>query len=117
MSQVNPDVLKSATDDTIPFSTFIQDFTTAQIILDTLNQFQKIVKRLKITNNDGINVVTYRTQSPSAPLRTVPINSEAVVPEWTSFVEINPDAVSGSGQIEIDLSFMKDALQQQPRVG
>lgn len=109
MSTVNPDGLKSASDTTIPFLSRPETIGLVQIRHDTLIEFAKITKTVKIVNNDAVNSVTYRLQSPSAPLRTVPPNSDETIDEWTSYVEINPDPVTGQGTIEMDLVSPKDA--------
>lgn len=103
MSNVDADVLKSPESENIPFLTRTEDFTTAQLRHDCLLEFSKLLKTTKIVNNDGVNILTYRLQSPSATLRTVPPNSEDTLNEWTSYLEINPNPVTGSGVVEMDL--------------
>lgn len=109
MSALMPDEYRSPSDPTIPFSTLPESVGVAQIRHDTLLEFTKLCKELKITNNDAINSITYRTQSPSSVLRSCPPNSEVTVTEWTSYIEINPDAVTGAGLIEMDLVDSKEA--------
>lgn len=109
MSSVNPEELKSPSDSTIPFFTRPEAIGVAQIIHDTLNEFGVLIKSIKIVNEDGSNNLTYRTQSPSNVLQTVPPNSEDVLDEWTSFLEINPDGTSGSGMLQMDLVELKNA--------
>lgn len=111
MSSVNSEVLKSPASDKIPFLTRPESFTTLVVFHDTLNEFQKLIKTFKIVNDDAAAVVSYRTQSPSAPLRTVPPNSEDTLDEWTSFLQLIPDAITGSGTLEMDLVDLKDAIQ------
>ena len=109
MSAINPDELKSAADPLISFITRPETILTVQIRHDALLEFGRIIKSIKIVNNDGVNDITYRTISPSNLLRTVPPNSDETVDEWTSYLEINPDAITGSGSLEMDLVQMKDA--------
>lgn len=111
MSAIYPEALKAATDPTISYSSFIENFTTTQIRHDFLLEQGKLSKSVKITNNDGINNVTYRLHSPSDTLRTVPPNSEVTLDDWTSYLEINPNAVTGSGQLEADLVVSKEAYK------
>lgn len=111
MSFVNPQGLKSPADLTIPFSRFSQAFTTAQLRIDTAIQFSKIIKSLRIVNNDAINNLTYRTQSPSGLLKQVDITSEITDDEWGSFLEVNPNGATGTGFVELDLVDFKDARQ------
>lgn len=111
MSTVNPESLKSPASDKIPFLTRPEIIGVATITHDSLNEFQKIIKSVKIVNDDGVNNLQYRTQSPSSPLRTVPPNSEDTFDEWTSFLQIIPNAVTGAGLLELDLVEPKDAKQ------
>lgn len=113
MSALLPDEYRSASDPDIIFYTMPEGVGVAQIRHDTLLEFRTICKELKITNNDGVNNITYRTQSPSAVLRTCPPNSEVVITEWTNYIEINPNAVTGSGLIEMDLVDSKEARKNK----
>lgn len=110
MSAVNSEVLKSASDPNIPFFTRPENFTIAQLRRDSLPEFGKLIKALKVINNDSLANVTVRLQSPSAPLQTIPPSSDQTFIGWTSYIEINPDPASGSGQIEIDLVDLSDAV-------
>lgn len=112
MSAINPEELKSASDPNIPFFTFPENFTINQLRHDTLIEFGQIIKSLKIINNDNLAVVTFRTQSPSGLLRTVDPASELSIDEWTSYLEINPNGVSGNGQIELDMVELNNAKQR-----
>lgn len=111
MSAINSGMLKSVSDPFIPFITRVEDFTTAQIRHDSLLEFAMLIKKIKITNDDALANVTVRTDSPSNSLITIDPNSELVISGWTSYLEINPNAVSGSGQIEFDLVQSKDAYK------
>lgn len=113
MSAINSEVLKSPSDPTIPFFTNKEDFATAQLRHDALLEFSRFIKSLKIVNNDTVNAVTFRTQSPSAPLQTVDPGSETSLDEWSSYIEINPDGATGDGQLELDLVEPKDAIDQR----
>ena len=103
MSSYNPDELRSPSDPLLPFSTRKEPFTTAQLRFDTMLQFGMLTKEIRIINADGANAVTYRTHSPSEGLSTVPPASDETITDWTSYIEINPNAVSGTGTLEIDL--------------
>lgn len=104
-----PTNLKAPSDLNLFFETQIIDFTTAQVRIDSLLQFNQLIKAVRITNNDALANVTFRVGSPSGLLRTIPLSSSGALTEWTSYLEINPSAVSGSGQIEIDLVPLVDA--------
>jgi len=109
MSAIDSESLKSASDTLISFQERTENFTLAQLRHDTLLEFGKLCKILKIVNNDGLNPLTYRTISPSSTPRTVPPNSEDTLEEWTSYIEINPNAGTGNGTIEMDLVDPKGA--------
>jgi len=115
MSSINPDELKSPSDLSIPFLTRPLGFTITQIRIDSLQEFGKLIKSFKIVNDDALSNVTYRTQSPSGTLRTIPPNSDDSADEWTSYLEINPNAVSGTGSFEIDLVNINDAKKPLDR--
>lgn len=111
MSAIISDALKSVSDPLIPFITRPEDFTTVQIRHDSLLEFGKLIRAVKITNNDPLANVTVRTQSPSNVLITVDPSSELIIEGWTSYLEINPNGVSGTGQIEMDLVSSEDAYK------
>ena len=109
MSSLNPDELKSPRDLTIPFSTRPENFTTAQLRIDSLIQFGKLIKSIRIENNDTTNNLTWRTQSPSNILRILAPSAVDEVDEWTSYLEINGNGATGTGQLEMDLVNIQDA--------
>lgn len=113
MSQVVPALLKSASSLDIPFTEFPQDIGTVQIIIDTLQRMNQLIKSVRIVNDDALANLTYRTQSPSGLLKTVDPSSEVTFDQWGSYIEINPDAVSGAGLLELDLVEPKDALRSR----
>jgi len=113
MSEYNFDVLKSASDTNIPFLNRKVVFTTAQVLIDSLQQFQRLIKSYRIVNRDAINPLTYRIKSPSGTLETVEQSTEVADNDWTSFLEVNPNAVSGTGIIELELVKPKDAAQRR----
>lgn len=90
---------------TTPFSF---DFTTAQIKRETLQEFGMYVINIIITNDDPTNVVTLRLE-PGAPLITIPPNSVAEISdEIHSYIEVNPNAVTGTGNIRTSLTTMAE---------
>lgn len=116
MSQIVPALLKSASSLDIPFTEFPQAILTAQITLDTMQRFNQLIKSVRIVNDDALAVLTYRTQSPSGILKTVDPSSEVTFDQWGSFIQINPNAVSGNGLLELDLVEPKDALRPGKRL-
>ena len=115
MSSVFTDDLLSPSNNSILFVTRPQEFTTAQLRIDSLIQFNQLIKSVRIENQDSLNNLTYRTQSPSSVLKTVAPNSADNFDEWTSYLEINPNAVSGVGLVEFDLVERANAINRQLR--
>jgi hypothetical protein len=103
MSYIDWNRLKSANDTQIPFSTLKIPFTTSQVRIDTQYQYGMLCKALRIVNNDNVNSITFRTISPNNPLDVVEPATEATSQSWTSYVEINPDPVTGNGLVELEL--------------
>jgi len=111
VSYVNPAILRGVGDALLSTVTTTIAFTTAQQIIDALTQFSSYIRAFRIVNNDALANLTYRQGGRSEPLKTVPLSSEVVVEGWESFLEVNPDAVSGSGFIELDLVDRFEALK------
>ena len=109
MSYVPKERLRGTQDPNISFYTTERAFTTSQLITDCVSLFAGYAKAFRIVNKDGTNQLTYRQGSTSGILKPVPPNSEVVVVGWESYIEINPDAVTGSGFLEIDLVNIPDA--------
>jgi len=103
VSYVNPAILRGVGDALLSTVTTTIAFTTAQQLIDALTQFSSYIRAFRIVNNDTLNILTYRQGGRSEPLKTVPVSSEVVVEGWESFIEINPNAVTGVGLIELDL--------------
>jgi len=113
MSEYNFDVLKAASRLDIPFLNRKVPFTTAQVLIDSLQQFQRLIKSYRIVNRDAVAQLTYRIKSPSGTLETVEQSTEVSDDDWTSFLEINPNAVTGSGVVELELVKPQDAQQRR----
>lgn len=103
MSYVNKAILKGVNDQSLSFYTTTIPFTTSQVRIDSLTEFGAYIRAARIINNDGANQLTYRQAALDGALKTVPINSQEEVSGWESFLEINPDGVTGTGFIELDL--------------
>lgn len=113
MSQVQPDLLKSAASLEIPFEEFPQAIGLVTITIDTMQRFNKLIKSVRIVNDDLVANLTYRTQSPSGLLKTVDPISEVTFNQWGSFIQINPNAVTGAGLLELDLVEPRDAVRNR----
>jgi len=106
---VLPQNLKSATDDNIPSSNREpQAFTTAAVRHDTIIEFGLIGKGARIINTDGTNNLTYRLHSNRGIARIIPPSAEIRVQEWFNQIHIEPNAVTGQGQLELELAKFKD---------
>lgn len=59
---------------------------------------------LVITNNDPTNALTFRVD-PQGSLLTVPVSSQGqIIDEIHEYLEINPNAVTGSGNVRAQLA-------------
>jgi len=86
---------------TIPFKQLI---ALAQIRDDFLQRTGLYIVEITIDNQDPTNDLTFRTV-PSGILETVPPNSLAIVEdEIHSFIEINPNVLTGSGILSLALA-------------
>lgn len=103
MSYVQIEKLKGILDPTLPFATSTFPFTTAQLKTDCMSQFAGLAKKFRIVNQDGVNLLTYRQGAVDSTLKNIPPNSEVIVEGWESYIEINPNAGTGSGYLEIDI--------------
>jgi len=88
-----------------------EDITTAVVRHMCSMQFGGWGVGAKITNDDALNVIIFRLHSDAGRARTVPINSNVVVNEWFDIIIITPDAVTGSGQLELDIVPFKEAIR------
>jgi len=110
MSSFNSSELKSASDDLIPSENREpQAFTTAVVRFNTLIQFGKIGKAARIINDDATNDLVYRLHNPAGIARTIPPASEITINEWFAELHIIPDGTTGTGQVELELAFTRDA--------
>ena len=110
-SAYNPQNLRAPTELNIKFVPLPQAFTTATIRRETLLEFNKLYKRAVIENNDTANQVLVRVE-PFGTQKIVPASSRLEIEEWHSFLEVVPDAVTGTGRIELDLVDQEEAIQR-----
>lgn len=111
MSYVNKDDLRGILDPTLSFFNTTLAFTTAVLNIDTLAQFGAYIRSYRIVNNDAVNNCQYRTVSTTDLLKNVPPSSAVSEQGWESFVQITPNAGTGTGFIELELVSKKDALR------
>lgn len=109
MSYVNKSILRGVNDQSLSFFTTTLGFTTSQLRIDTLTQFQAYIKEARLVNEDGTNLLTYRQGSLDGRLKNLLVGQDVGISGWESFVEINPNGATGVGYIELDLINRKDA--------
>jgi len=86
-----------------------EDFTTTVVSHFCSMEFGGYGVGARIINNDTLNNLTYRLHSDRGTARIVPISSEVVINEWFDIIVITPDAVTGTGQLEIDVVPLNEA--------
>lgn len=80
-----------------------EDFTTAVVSHFCSMEFGGWCVRALIINNDPTNTITYRLHSNRGTPRIVPVSSQVEINEWFDIITITPDAVTGNGQLELDI--------------
>jgi len=80
-----------------------ENFTTAVVNHFCSMEFGGWAVGAKIINNDATNTITYRLHSNRGTARIVPVSSEIEINEWFDIITITPNAVTGNGQLEIDI--------------
>lgn len=89
-----------------------EDFTTAVVNHFCSMEFGGWCVRALIINNDSVNTITYRLHSNRGTARIVPISSQIEINEWFDIITITPDAVTGTGQLELDIVPFVEALRR-----
>jgi len=83
---------------------FRDNFTTAQVRIDTSQRMGMKMIKIVIDNQDAANNLQFRTDPDAAQL-TVPPNSVIVVEdEIHDYLEINPNGVTGIGNFSLTLA-------------
>lgn len=103
--------LKSPTDPNIPFFAWKEVIGTTPITIDILNKFGCLAKAVIIENDDSTNNISVVTIDPANPVETIPPNTKGEDDSWTSFIQVTPNAVSGSGVLELQLVKLSDAYK------
>lgn len=109
LSYVNIALLKGINDPSLKWDTLPITFQLVTETRDFLQQFLSYVRAFRVINRDATNSLTYRYDHPNKALITVPPSSEDGQEMWTSFIQVIPNAVTGSGVLEVDLVKMEDA--------
>lgn len=93
--------------DTIPFP-----FTITQLRTDFLNRYGSYIRAYRVINRDTLNLLTYRQDQPGKQLITLDPSSQDNLEGWTSYIEVNPDIVTGNGILEVDLVTRENAQKK-----
>jgi len=86
-----------------------EDFTTTQVGHFCSMEFRGYGVGAKIINNDPSNTITYRLHSNRGRARIVPVAGEITVLEWFDIIIVTPNAVTGMGQLELDIVGFEDS--------
>jgi len=103
MSHVEIRKLKGINDTSLVWDKEIFDFTTAQFFRDFLSEFGAYVRSYRVINRDPVASLFYRQDSKDKVQIELELSSMETQEGWTSYLEINPNVVSGVGQLEVDL--------------
>jgi len=110
----NVQELKSATDDQIPsFLRTPENGTTTAIRHNTLYEFGLMGKGARVVNNDAANNLNLRLHNPRATIQIIPPNSELIIEEWFAEIHCEPDAVTGSFQLTLEVAGLRDAKRKR----
>jgi len=110
----NVEQLKSASDDNVEsFLRTPENGTTLAIRHDTQLEFGKIGKGAEVVNNDPTNNLDVRLHDPRATIRIVPPSSTLLISEWFAQIHCEPDGTTGSFQLTIEVSNLRDAMRRR----
>ena len=115
MSKVEIRKLKGINDTSLVWDTLPFDFTTLQFFRDFLSEFGSYVRGYRIINQDSLNELTYRQDQKNKTTIILDPSSIDTQQGWTSYIEVNPNAATGSGVLEVDL--VPRAIAELRRVG
>jgi len=102
--------LRSASDDLIPsFLRTPENGTIAAIRHNTIYEFGLIGKGARVVNNDSVNNLDLRLHSNRATIQIIPPATEFRVNEWFAEIHCEPDAVTGSFQLTLEVSKLNEA--------
>jgi len=109
MSHVEVLELNGINDTKIVWDTLIFNFTTAQVRHDFLAENGSYVRAYRVINRDSLNNLTYRQDSANKAAITLEPLSFDDNEGWTSYIEVNPNAVTGVGTLEVDIVTRENA--------
>lgn len=85
-------------------------WTTADITFNFNDLFKSLVSAMRINNEDGANVLRYRLNG-SVNTIELPAGGRDPIATWVEQIEIEPNALTGLGTIQLDLVPIKEAIQ------
>lgn len=103
MSQVEIRKLRGINDTNLNWDTLPFPFTTAVLRHDFLTEYNSYVRAYRVINQDALAVLTYRQDQRNKQEITLDPVSIDNQEGWTSFIEVTPNAGSGTGILEVDL--------------
>lgn len=109
---VNLDILKGIDDRSINASLLKFPFTVTQLRIDFLNRYNSYVQAYRVINRDALATLTYRQDGSYTELTTLDPLSDDANRGWTSYLEVNPNAVSGDGVLEVDIVTRENAQKK-----
>jgi len=106
----NVETLKSASDDNIPsFLRAAEVGTITAIRHNTIYEFGLIGKGARIVNLDAINELVIRLHNPRGTAQAIPPASEFSVNEWFAEIHCEPDGVTGTFQLTLEVAKLSEA--------
>ncbi len=103
MSHVEIAKLKGINDTSLVWDTLPFDFALAVLRRDFLQEFGSYVRGYRVINNDSLNTLDYRQDQRNKVATVLDPSSIDTQEGWTSYIEVTPNAVTGNGQLEVDL--------------
>jgi len=82
-------------------------FTTSTIIFNLNNRFKALAKGIRINNEDGTNGLRYRING-ATDLVFLASGARDPIDQWVEQIEIVPNAVTGTGTIQLSLVPLKE---------
>jgi len=85
-------------------------WTTANITFNFNELFKSLASAMRINNEDGTNVLRYRLNG-SVNTVELPAGGRDPIATWVEQIDIEPNAVTGLGTIQLDLVPIAEAIQ------
>jgi len=89
-----------------------ENFTTVNVNHFCSMEFGGWGVGARVINNDAIATCTVRLHSNRGTAIIIPVASEIEINEWFDIIIIEPNAVTGNGQLELDIVPFKEARRR-----